>query len=157
MTEQPMPTTTAASQSVTDALIDFLRERQAKGIETYGQSLHTHNGRDANRDALEEAIDLTQYLMQDRMERADLIADRDRLRQVIRFAYTKLGKWAQEQPDDGDGGPEIVEPGGSHIVAAFGALIHAYDGRWDSVAEMMGADSPPVDPGQLDLFEGAAQ
>jgi hypothetical protein len=69
--EQPSPTTNPNSRLVTEALIDLLRERSAKGIETYGTPLMTHNGRDAQRDALEEALDLCQYLMQMKMEEED--------------------------------------------------------------------------------------
>lgn len=48
---------------------DMLEQRERIGIERYGRSLHTNNGRDALQDALEEAIDLWQYLTQARMER----------------------------------------------------------------------------------------
>lgn len=65
---QPLPVTGQAS--VTDALIEMLRARQEKGIETYGRSLETFNGRDSVQDALEEAIDLSQYLLQVKLERA---------------------------------------------------------------------------------------
>jgi hypothetical protein len=74
MSEQPMPTQSTASESVTDALIADLRQRQARGIATYGQSLHTFNGRDPVRDALEEVLDLAQYLKQIQMERDFLVA-----------------------------------------------------------------------------------
>lgn len=60
--EQPLPT--QGKQSVTDELIAFLRQRQEKGVATYGRSLETFNGRDAKRDALEESLDLNQYLFQ---------------------------------------------------------------------------------------------
>jgi hypothetical protein len=73
MSEQPMPTQSTASESVTDALIADLRLRQAKGIGTYGTSLMTFNGRDPIRDALEEVLDLAQYLKQIQMERDALV------------------------------------------------------------------------------------
>lgn len=69
-TEQPMPT--VGGQSVTDALIEHLKARQQKGIETYGRSLETFNGRRALRDAREEALDLAQYIQQAEMEREAL-------------------------------------------------------------------------------------
>lgn len=60
-------------ESVTDAVIGLLNERRVKGMWRYGRELRTGNGRDALWDALEEAADLTLYLMQAIMER-----DRDR-------------------------------------------------------------------------------
>lgn len=68
MSEQPCPT--PGQEYVTEALIAELRQRQAKGIETYGTSLQTFNGRSALRDALDEALDLAQYLKQALMEQA---------------------------------------------------------------------------------------
>jgi hypothetical protein len=41
-----------------------LEARRQKGIETYGEELHTHNGRDALWDAYEEALDQAVYLRQ---------------------------------------------------------------------------------------------
>lgn len=66
-TEQPLPAPGGAS--VTEALIGLIRQREAKGIATYGTSLTTWNGRDALRDALDEGLDQVQYLMQALMER----------------------------------------------------------------------------------------
>lgn len=66
MTEQPMPKPGRAG--VTDAVIEDLRRREQKGIETYGTTLQTHNGRNALQDAYEEVLDLAQYLKQHLME-----------------------------------------------------------------------------------------
>jgi hypothetical protein len=41
-----------------------LRERIERGAKQYGERLTTHNGRDALRDAYEEALDLALYLRQ---------------------------------------------------------------------------------------------
>ena len=69
--EQQMPK--PGSQDVTPVARDLfnamLADRERKGIETYGTTLQAHNGRDAVRDAMEECIDLWQYLVQIRMER----------------------------------------------------------------------------------------
>lgn len=46
-----------------------LEERERVGIERYGTSLQPHNGRDALRDAYEEALDLACYLRQAMAER----------------------------------------------------------------------------------------
>jgi hypothetical protein len=56
-------------ENVTDAVIADLRRRSVEGIAAYGVALHTHNGRDALRDAYEEALDLAQYLKQALLER----------------------------------------------------------------------------------------
>lgn len=41
-----------------------LKERDRKGIETYGRSLTTFNGRNSLQDAYEEVLDLAVYLKQ---------------------------------------------------------------------------------------------
>lgn len=46
-----------------------LEERERLGIERYGTPLLPHNGRDALRDAYEEALDLACYLRQALEER----------------------------------------------------------------------------------------
>lgn len=71
--DQPLPI--AGQECVQDALIALIRERRDLGVQRYGSALMTHNGRDAGRDALEEALDLTVYLMQVRMEEADRSAE----------------------------------------------------------------------------------
>lgn len=48
--------------------LEILAEREKKGIETYGTTLQTHNGRDAFQDSLEELVDCFQYLVQHKME-----------------------------------------------------------------------------------------
>jgi hypothetical protein len=64
------PTPHAGKQNVTEALIELLKAREARGLETYGRPLETFNGRDAKVDALEEALDLVQYLFQLYLESA---------------------------------------------------------------------------------------
>lgn len=49
---------------IADLVIEEIRRRKHLGIQTYGVPLQTNNGRQALRDALEEAADLTCYLMQ---------------------------------------------------------------------------------------------
>lgn len=46
----------------------MLQERVSKGIQTYGTTLQTFNGRSAVLDAMEEAVDLFQYLCQIELE-----------------------------------------------------------------------------------------
>ena len=52
-------------------LREIFEERTAKGVETYGRALTSHNGRCAVTDALQEAADLVQYLVQAAMEAED--------------------------------------------------------------------------------------
>lgn len=54
---------------VQDALVAYIDRRKAVGIERYGTALQPHNGRDALRDAFEEAVDLAVYLAQVIIER----------------------------------------------------------------------------------------
>lgn len=85
MSEQPMPT--AGGIDVTPvARATFLRmllDREVRGIETYGTTLQTFNGRDAVRDALEELIDAWQYLVQISLELDEIRAENVQLRAEI--------------------------------------------------------------------------
>jgi hypothetical protein len=54
---------------VHDLVLTDLEGRLAQGLRTYGVPLQPHNGRDALRDAYEEAIDLAFYLRQAIFER----------------------------------------------------------------------------------------
>jgi hypothetical protein len=66
--EQPMPTP-SARPSVQGMVIDDLMIRLQVGIQRYGTPLQAFNGRDALRDAYEEALDLACYLRQAIAER----------------------------------------------------------------------------------------
>ena len=73
MTKQADPTLGKVDVSPI-ALNLFLEtfERQEKaGIETYGTTLQTHNGRSCYRDALEEMVDSIKYLVQGWLESQD--------------------------------------------------------------------------------------
>ena len=50
----------------------MLDDAERRGIETYGTTLETHNGRNVFQDAKEELIDLWQYLCQAELENRDL-------------------------------------------------------------------------------------
>lgn len=60
-------------QDVIDSLKHALDERAEKGCCKYGERLHTHNGRDADRDAWEELLDLVIYQRQAILERDQLM------------------------------------------------------------------------------------
>jgi len=66
--DQPLPTANEGV-CVQDEVIAYIERRKAIGIERYGTVLQPHNGRDALRDAFEEAVDLSQYLAQMLIER----------------------------------------------------------------------------------------
>lgn len=66
---QPVPDHQEGVPSVQDAVIADIESRKAVGLERYGTLLQPHNGRDALRDAYEEAIDLAMYLKQAILER----------------------------------------------------------------------------------------
>jgi len=88
---QQNPVTNDRSRDVTPVaeqeFVKAIREREQVGIATYGVSLQTHNGRDAIQDAMEEVVDLWQYIVQIKMEAADLkqqlSIDRDELVEQI--------------------------------------------------------------------------
>ncbi len=50
--------------NIWDLVIKDMKDRNEKGIKTYGVPLQVHNGRDALWDAYEEALDLAVYLRQ---------------------------------------------------------------------------------------------
>jgi len=93
MTAQPLPV--AGSVDVTPVaralFLTMLLDREVKGVETYGRSLQTMNGRDAIRDLMEELIDGWQYAVQIQIEHDALIAERDALR-------AELARWQRTQP-----------------------------------------------------------
>lgn len=68
--DQPLPIP-HDGPCVQDAVIDDLKNRKFLGVQRYGTPLQPHNGRDALRDAYEEALDLACYLRQAIMERDD--------------------------------------------------------------------------------------
>lgn len=78
---------TPGRAAVTAALIADLKEREAKGIETYGRSLHTFNGRDPAQDLVEELLDAAQYAKQLQMERQALT---DELKWALGFVEAQL-------------------------------------------------------------------
>lgn len=67
--DQPLPTSDPSDPCVQDAIIEMMEESKRVGIERYGQTLHTFNGRDCLRDAHEEARDGLVYLTALQMER----------------------------------------------------------------------------------------
>jgi metallophosphoesterase superfamily enzyme len=70
--DQPLPTVHHDGRpDIQTLVIADVHARREVGIQRYGTALQAHNGRDALRDAYEEALDLATYLRQ-------LIEERDR-------------------------------------------------------------------------------
>lgn len=81
--EQPTPVLNPDSVAVGERLKALIDQRTAIGIRKYGTPLMTHNGRDAHRDALEEALDLCQYLMQMVLETKQPSPPADRVEEAV--------------------------------------------------------------------------
>lgn len=79
MTAQPPPVDNG-STSIADLVLADVADRKRLGIERYGVALQADNGRDALRDAYEEALDLCMYLRQ-------AIAERNAARGMAQRAY----------------------------------------------------------------------
>lgn len=83
--EQPMPL--PGGQPVTPIarrmFLGVLDAQEQKGIATYGMSLTANNGRDALLDAMQEAVDLFQYLVQAKIERDELRIENEQLRAEV--------------------------------------------------------------------------
>lgn len=65
---QPLPTPNA-NPALWPLVIEDMRQRDQIGRERYGTPLQAGNGRDALRDAFDEALDLCVYLRQAIFER----------------------------------------------------------------------------------------
>ena len=91
--DQPAPTPNASTPIIELVLADVsdqyvaadLRARAEVGRARYGVYLQAHNGRDALRDAYEEALDLTMYLRQ-MLEEATTDEARVGIRSICRGA-----------------------------------------------------------------------
>ena len=62
-TDQPPPVP-SSRPDIQSLVIEDIGTRRLIGIGRYGTPLQAHNGRDALRDAYEEALDLAMYLRQ---------------------------------------------------------------------------------------------
>lgn len=88
-------------------LADDMDKRKQLGITRYGQPLRAHNGRDAVRDAVDEAADLLVYLRQgieeaaaagDEVVRSQLAAVyHETLRQAARLAWVQEIRRARDE------------------------------------------------------------
>lgn len=85
MSEQPQPAEGREPVFLVaqESFNDMLEGRTRLGALKYGRALATHNGRNPYQDAMEEVVDLWQYLIQARMEHDDLIDENRRLRALL--------------------------------------------------------------------------
>ena len=72
----------------------MLREAEQRGIERYKTTLETFNGRDAIKDAMEEAIDLWQYLTQIRLENDTQRRDLDNATAALHWLLNCHRDWS---------------------------------------------------------------
>jgi hypothetical protein len=91
-----------------DMAIAFVQERAAFGKRKYSQELHTFDGRSPHLDALQELIDLMQYLHKAELEHAALVAENAGLR-----------KKAQKQEASGPSRYPITDDAAARIDRAF--------------------------------------
>ena len=83
--DQPLPVPNDGPDIQSLVIADIETRRQV-GIERYGTALQANNGRDALRDAYEEALDLATYLRQ-------AIEERDQ----VSISIKAPEEWTQEQ------------------------------------------------------------
>lgn len=74
-TEQDRPPLAPDEVCVQDEVISYIETSKRTGVAKYGTVLRPNNGRDALRDAFEEAVDLVQYLAQALIERDGALPD----------------------------------------------------------------------------------
>jgi len=109
--EQPPPVAND-HLAVVDLVVAEMQARKAEGIRRYGVPLQPFNGRDADQDAFEEALDLTFYLRQALEERRALAPLLDEL---IRAARAVV-----------DGDPLRSVGARARLGAAVGAYARAH-------------------------------
>jgi len=110
--EQPMPTgngvevfRVAIAECPSVSLAKALAERERIGIERYGTTLRTHNGRDVVRDLREELADAYVYLQQVTLEQG---VEPDHMLRVVRWrlveAWVALEEWERRRAAEATGG-----------------------------------------------------
>ena len=84
-TEQPPPTPGVASVGpiVRALFLRFLAAQEAKELEKYGTPLMTLNGRNPLLDAMAEAVDLFQYLVQAYVEQTGSFPSTEELKEAF--------------------------------------------------------------------------
>ena len=67
--EIKQPTPHGTGPAIAELVQKDIDDRMEKGLQTYGEKLRAHNGRDPLVDAYEEVLDLAVYLRQELYER----------------------------------------------------------------------------------------
>lgn len=97
MAHEPQPVSNPNSQRVQlEALEEFtqvFKEQWKRGVDKYGTSLTTFNGRDAGNDAFQELADAVAYVMQLRMENEWLKAQLNT--KAIVQEYASCPRWEE--------------------------------------------------------------
>ena len=75
---------------------DYIDQRTAKGVETYGGPLRTHNGRDTRRDMMDALLDFCQYQQQRIME---LEGENEFLKTQLRNLNGLIEVWYEEDKE----------------------------------------------------------
>jgi len=116
--EQPPPVANDRP-AVVDLVVAEMQARKAEGIRRYGVPLQPFNGRNADQDAFEEALDLTFYLRQALEERRNLAPLLDEL---VLAAYEVIFT-ASLTPED----VEVAKPAAvTRLSGALGRYAQAH-------------------------------
>lgn len=139
MDRQPMPVEGVidVTPRVRERFNNDLTERERRGIETYGRSLQSHNGRDAGQDAWEELIDLAQYLEQLRIEHADALVEIGDLSSRLERLTARLAAVERERDEWG---------GKAASAAAEASAFRRQHVDWTAKATMLTDVDPNRDP-----------
>lgn len=108
--EEQVAPTTNEREPIQDMVVRDIEARKALGKQRYGTALQAFNGRDALRDAYEEALDLACYLRQAIEERDNAVpadADQFRDRQGDLWTRREDGLFTVEGGEGGYSRPRI--------------------------------------------------
>lgn len=115
--------------SIQNQVIDDIKEREKKGIETYGTTLKPYNGRNALTDLYEELLDASMYLKQYMNEAGGILVD-SHIETVCQngliFPYFKGN----------------VNPSSLDICIGFTAIIEKEDGLFNYDLSQHTPDNP---------------
>lgn len=134
--EQPAPVANDRP-AVWPAVIKDMEARDQLGRQRYGVPLQPNNGRDALRDAYEEALDLAVYLKQAMIERDMALADLERVameRDEAREEARKLKgavAMAEAQRDAAISGESMANAfkHGAHVMRQMASIVPEGVGR----------------------------
>ncbi len=156
--EQPMPK--AGRMDVTPTarclFADMLTERERRGVETYGTTLQTFNGRNAVVDALEEIIDAWQYVVQIGLENDALVRDlADARAEIERLKQPKKRAARSEESRQHQGAVRLgIDPAEYRAKREAGLRWCSGHQGWES-AELFGRNANRADGIAVDCREAS--